>query len=393
MMKQIPLHEPEFDYLDEQVVVETLRSAWVSSGGPKVVEFESNFSKYCGAKHAVSVSNGTVGLSLILDALARESGITGTFAVLVPNLTFIATANSVVHAGGVPFFFDTEPGSFNSGANQIEIALNTYFRKEGSRWIHKDSRIPLLGVMPAHIMGWCGEIRGIRDFCATQGIEMVEDAAESLGSFLCSKEHLGRLGRASCFSFNGNKILTTGGGGMVITDDDSFAKRLKHLSTTAKTDALRFVHDEVGYNYRLVNILAALGCSQLQKLPARLSRKKEVFEFYKANLNKLEGVRVYEEQTCISNHWLVNLVFESNFLREKALSLLNEQGIHARPLWTPNHLQPAYKEFHQGGRKFFNSFGIWETTLSVPSSPQLSASDLSRIIELIAAVFDRKPTR
>lgn len=389
-MNQISLHEPEFDRLDEQAVLETLRSAWVSTGGPKVSEFEAEFARYVGAKHAVSVSNGTVGLSLMLTTLARERGITGTFAVLVPNLTFIATANAVVHAGGVPTFFDTKPGSFNPGVEQIEIALLANFRTVNGTWLHKDSGIPLLAVMPAHIMGWCGEIEDIRNFCLNQGIDMLEDAAESLGSLLPNEQHLGRHGKASCFSFNGNKILTTGGGGMIVTDDDTFAKRLKHLSTTAKTDGLRFVHDEVGFNYRLVNILAALGCTQLQKLPARLARKKEIFDTYKASLNKFSQVRVYDEQLCISNNWLVNLIFETKSLREETLSALNEQGIQARPLWTPNHLQPAYKGYQQSRPSFPNSTEIWEKALSVPSSPQLSENDLSRICEIISDVIVRK---
>ena len=392
-MKQISLHEPEFDSLDEQAVLETLRSAWVSTGGPKVNEFEAEFARYVGAKHAVSVSNGTVGLSLMLTTLAREKGISGAFVVLVPNLTFIATANAVVHAGGVPTFFDTKPGSFNPGVEQIEKALYANFRRVKNTWLHKGSEIPLLAVMPAHIMGWCGEIEEIRDFCESLGIDMLEDAAESLGSFLPNQRHLGRHGKASCFSFNGNKILTTGGGGMIVTEDDSFAKRLKHLSTTAKTDGLRFVHDEVGFNYRLVNILAAIGCTQLQKLPFRLARKKEIFDSYKVSLNKFSQVKVYEEPSCISNNWLVNLIFETNSLREEALSALNEHGIQARPLWTPNHLQPAYAAYHQSDLYFPNSTDIWEKALSVPSSPQLSENDLTRICELIADVIVRKRTR
>lgn len=391
-MRQISLHEPEFDLEDERAVLETLRSAWVSTGGPKVIEFENELSKYVGSKYGISVSNGTVGLSLMLTALARERGISGTFAVLVPNLTFIATANAVVHSGGLPVFFDTKPESLNPGVEQIEGALHTNFRKDKVGWALKDSGIPLLAVMPAHIMGWCGDIREIKDFCLKNGIDLLEDAAESLGSFLPTKEHLGRLGRASCFSFNGNKILTTGGGGMIVTDDEVFASRLKHLSTTAKTDGFRFVHDEIGFNYRLVNILAALGCSQLKKLPERINRKKEIFEFYKSNLNPLGQVSVYEEQSCRSNYWLTNLIFESSVLMEDVLVSLNEHGIQARPLWTPNHLQPAYKYFRRKGQHFPNSTEVWKKVISLPSSPQLTDADLIRICDVVASIVDRKLT-
>jgi perosamine synthetase len=382
-MQWISLHEPEFDELDEQSVLGALRSAWVSTGGPLVDEFELEFARYVGTDFAVSVSNGTLGLSLMITALARMRGVDGRFSVLVPNLTFIATANAVVHAGGMPVFFDTSPGCLNATRQQIEETLERSFRKKDGHWEHKETALPLLAVMPAHIMGWRGGVPEIAQFCSTEGLTLLEDACESLGSFSCAGEHFGKHGLASGFSFNGNKILTTGGGGMIVTDNVEFGKRLKHLSTTAKTDGLRFIHDEVGYNYRLVNILAALGCTQLKKLPARLARKKEIFALYAKCLERETDVSVYQEPDCLPNNWLVNLVFSSEQHRERALRRLNSSGVQARPLWTLNHLQPAYSSFVGQSVIFPNSSDMWKRCLSVPSSPQLSNAQIEQICMLM----------
>lgn len=378
----IPLHEPTFDEADETAVVETLRSAWVSTGGPKVTEFEAQFAEYVGVEHAVSVCNGTVGLSLALTVLARERKIMGSFMVLVPNLTFIATANAVVQAGGVPVFFDTAPECLNAGLAQIQASLSKNFKQDPAEhgWRHKESQLPLLAIMPAHIMGWGGEILKIAQFCQENQIPLIEDAAESLGSRHLSGEHFGKLGSMTVFSFNGNKILTTGGGGMVVTRSAHLAHRIKHLSTTAKTDGFRFEHDEVGFNYRLVNILAALGCSQLQKLNGRLDLKAEIFKNYQRHLSSTP-LKLYQETQCHPNHWLVNVVCESLEQRERILSHLNEHKVQARPIWKLNHTQPALKSFcdSRNDGDYPNSIEMWKKVVSLPSSPHLTSGQIEFI--------------
>lgn len=383
----ISLHEPSFDATDEQFLLETIRSSWVSTGGPFVDRFEREFAQYIGAKHAVSVVNGTVGLQLMLDTLSRTKGIAAPFEVLIPTLTFAATAAAVVHAGGRPVLVDCAEGTFNLDVQQIGNFIRSKYRREKDTWVSQKTGLPLLAIMPAHIMGWTCDMSALASISSELNVSVLEDAAEAFGCCKTPSQHVGRDGLASCFSFNGNKILTTGAGGMIVTDSSEFAARLKHLSTTAKTDALRFCHDEVGYNYRMPNLIAALGCSQLAKMPARLSRKKSIFEKY---LRGFEGsaIRVYNDESCISNHWLVNVVFQSEELRERALKSLLSTDIQARPLWTPIHRQSAYKTYLQDGREFPNSEWMWKRTLSLPSSPQLEDESIDRIVGIILASQD-----
>ena len=387
---QINLHEPFFDSTDEEFVLQTLRSSWVSTGGPFVDRFEKEFASFTGFKHAISVCNGTIALELMLDTLARTLGVSAPFDVLVPTLSFIATANSVVHAGGRPIFVDCEENSLNLSANQIKkmILDNYVLDTRSGMWKSKLSGNPILCIMPAHLMGYTTNLGRLHELNVELKIPILEDAAEALGCINTSTgKHVGYTGLAAGFSFNGNKILTTGGGGMIVTNDDKFAARLKHLSTTAKTDGLRFLHDEVGYNYRLVNILAALGCSQLTKLPERLERKKRIFELYKQAFLGSEEVQLHEEAGTISNHWLVNLRFRSLAKRETVLLYLNSKGIQARPLWELNHRQLAYKSFSQPSNSFEMAQRIWETTLSVPSSPQLDDLTIKSICsEILGAL-------
>lgn len=381
---QLPLHEPQFDENDESYVIDCLRSTWVSTGGPYVERFERNFAEYTGAKHAVSVCNGTVGLQLALEVLAKESGIESPFEVLVPTLTFIATANAVVHAGGHPVFMDCAENSYNICPKEVFLRIRNEYRLVGTRWLSKATGRPLLAIMPVHIMGWTCDLDALSQGAAELGIAIIEDAAEALGSRTVGGGHVGHTGRAAVFSFNGNKILTVGGGGMLITDDDDFAKRAKHLATTARVDSLRYVHDEVGHNFRLINLLAALGCSQLLKLDERLVKKKRIFERYCALLADHKAVVVHAEpHTVAANHWLVNIRTRNESDREKLLTGLNAAQVQARPLWTPLHRQPAYLEgsaTSQGHRDYPNADVMWRTSLSLPSSPHISDEQLSFVV-------------
>ncbi len=382
----ISLHEPEFDATDEQLVLETLRSSWVSTGGPFVERFEREFAEYTGMKYAVSVCNGTIALQLILTTLARTQNVSEPFDVIVPTLSFIATPNAVVHAGGHPIFVDCAPNSLNLCPTSVETLIKEHYSWHHSvkLWKSKTTNRPLLAVMPAHIMGWSTRLEELQAICSTLHVALVEDAAEALGCFSkTEKKHLGYHGIAAAFSFNGNKILTTGGGGMIVTDDKEFATRAKHLSTTAKTDGLRFHHDEVGYNYRLVNILAALGCSQLQKLPGRLTRKNKIAEIYKNCLAVSKKISVHEESNCISNNWLVNLVFQTETQREAALCALISDKIQARPLWELNHKQAACRQSPQPMKAFPHATAMHECTLSVPSSPQLEDKTIEKICSIV----------
>lgn len=382
----ISLHEPQFDERDEAMVLETLRSTWVSTGGPCVDAFENQFAKYVGSKYAVSVCNGTAALELSLDTLARLKGFDQGFEVIVPTLSFIATSNAVVNAGGNPVFVDSKRNTLNICNEAVIETIRTKYayKRENKRWYSNASQRPLLGVVPAHIMGWSCDISKLVDDCRALDLDVIEDAAESLGSLIDDSTHTGTLGIAGCFSFNGNKILTTGGGGMIVTNDETFYRRAKHIGSTAKTDGLRFVHDEVGNNFRLVNILAALGISQLEKLPQRLVRKKAIADLYSAEFSKT-SIKVHCEEMARPNNWLVNIVLYDCGQRDVVLNALNENQIQARPLWTLTHRQPAYGNHPQKNERFPNAEYMWERVVSLPSSPQISDDSIRHIVGVARA--------
>ncbi|WP_397600384.1 DegT/DnrJ/EryC1/StrS family aminotransferase [Silvanigrella sp.] len=379
----INLHEPIFDTEDENNVLEALRSSWVSTGGPFIDKFEKSFAEFIGVKHAISVCNGTIGLQLSIEALKIRYQVFKSFDIILPSLTFIATANAVVHSGGSAKFIDVDENSLQFSIENLRkyILSNYEYKADNKFWINRVTFNRLLAFMPVHIMGWsAAESHLLKGISEEFNLTILEDAAEALGTYNLDGSHIGNSSLAAIFSFNGNKILTTGGGGMITTNDSEFAKHLKHLSTTAKNDNLRFVHNEIGYNFRLVNLLAALGCSQLKKLKSRLVRKKEIFNLYSKFLNS-SFLTLYKQQNCESNYWLNCVVFDSFNLREKALTTLIENNIQARPLWTPCHLQPAYKTNNNLLLK--STEDMWNRTLSLPSSPQILNEEVKMISDLI----------
>jgi len=379
----IALHEPTFDSSDEAAVIEALRSTWVSTGGPFIDRFEKEIAEFVGAKYAIAVANGTLGLNLALEVMKRQSGVLGAFEVIVPTLSFAATFNSVLSTGGVPILMDAAIGSMQLDVANVECHIKSgyFFNTNEKLWVNKKSGLPLLAVMPAHIMGYGCNILALNDLCKDLQIGLIEDAAEALGVTLESGRHLGTIGNAGVFSFNGNKILTTGGGGMIVTNNKDFASRARHLSTTAKTDGLRFEHNELGYNFRLVNLLAALGCSQLAKLRERLESKQRVFDTYTRELEGYNQASIYTEQGFTSNHWIVNLVFNSFELREDALVTLLEQNIQARPLWTPGHRLGYIPNIRNSS--YPNADRMWRQALSIPSSPHLADEVIQHICGII----------
>jgi perosamine synthetase len=379
----IGLHEPRFTTDDEIAVLETLRSTWVSTGGPYVDRFEVDFAKYVGAKHAISLSNGTIALQLGIEVLKRLKKITQAFDVFVPTLSFIATSNAVSHANGNPVLIDCAPNSLNIDPEAVARTISTHYRRDASKnWVNKSSGNILLCVMPAHIMGWSCDMAALRKIASDYNLPIVDDAAEALGSRFKDGSHLGKGSLAAGFSFNGNKILTTGGGGMLVTDDDDFAKLAKHLSTTAKTDSLRYVHDQVGYNFRMVNILAALGVSQLKRMPETLKSKRAIPLSYQTKLRNTD-IQILEEPHCISNNWIVNAVFRSESAREKALKHLLSQKIQARPLWTPAHRLPFMTIENTLEGRFLNADDIWTRILSLPSSAHITEDEILQVVQAI----------
>jgi perosamine synthetase len=382
-----PLHAPTFTSEDEAVLLEALRSTWVSTGGPYVEAFEKAIAAYTKSRYAISVVNGTIALQLAFETQKRLQKISGSFEVVMPTLSFLATANSVVAAGGIPQFVDCGKNSWNMDNAALGAFLEQNYRKQDDRtWVSKHNGLPLLAVCAVHVMGWLVDLAALQKTCAHFGLPLIEDAAEALGAWTKNKTHAGSGSLAAVLSFNGNKILTTGGGGMIITNDENFAKRAKHLSTTAKTENVRYVHDEVGYNYRLTNLAAALGYSQLKRLDQQLAAKRRIFTQYKEALAENKKVHIHEEAGEATNHWLVNAVFANESARDTVLKALRSSAIEVRPLWMPQHMQPAYKGFSFYQSAFPHAKEIWEKALSLPSSPNLEEKTIAGICEKILSL-------
>lgn len=336
------LHEPRFAGREWQYVKECIDSTFVSSVGRFVDLFEAQLAEYTGARHAVAVVNGTAALHVAL----RLAGVIAGDEVLVPALTFIATANAVSYCGATPHFVDSEAASL--GVDPIalrEYLTRTTEQRLGVRVNKATGRI-IRALVPMHTFGHpapMAELLGLaRDF----GLALVEDAAESLGSYY-GDQHTGTLGVLGTLSFNGNKTITTGGGGAILTNDSALAARAKHLTTTAKLPhGWQYVHDEVGYNYRLPNLNAALGCAQLEQLPAFIEAKRALYSRYAAAFGGVSGVAIQREpEGCRSNYWLQTLVLdEANASHhDSLLQGLNQAGFMSRPSWTPMHQLMPYE--------------------------------------------------
>jgi perosamine synthetase len=313
----------------------------VSSVGKFVDRFEQELARFTGSTRAVAVANGTAALHACL----RLVGVEPDDEVLVPSLTFVGTVNPIAYAGAIPHFVDSEPGTLGVDPDKLAEYLEATLTggKDGPRNRETGRRVPVLVVM--HTYGHPVRLDGVAAVCRRFGLILIEDAAESLGSYY-RDIHTGNAGRVSAVSFNGNKTVTTGGGGAILTNDDTLGARAKHLTTTAKLPhRWSFNHDTVGYNYRMPNINAALGCAQLEQLPGFLEAKRALAARYRDTFRDVPGVRVFAEPPhCRSNYWLNVLLLEPEVegLRDAVLDATNSAGITTRPAWTPMHRLPMF---------------------------------------------------
>lgn len=337
----LALHEPSFAGNEWAYVKECLDTGWVSSVGKFVDRFEQQLADHTGVKRAVAVVNGTAALHVCL----RLVGVVQGDEVLLPTLTFIATANAVSYCGAVPHFVDSEEKTLGLDPAKLDAYLAEIAELRPEGCFNKESGRRIKAVLPMHTFGHPVDLDPLLDVCERYRLELVEDAAESLGS--CYKgRHTGHWGRVSALSFNGNKVITTGGGGAILTNDEELGKLAKHLTTTAKVPhKWLFVHDQIGYNYRLPNINAALGCAQMEELPGFLAAKRKLAEAYRSAFNGMEGVRFFgESDFAHSNYWLNVLTLEEKFAsqRDAILEATNSAGIMTRPAWTLMHRLPLF---------------------------------------------------
>lgn len=338
------LHEPVFAGRELEYLKECLDTTFVSSVGKFVDLFEARLAEYAGVKRAVAVANGTAALHLCLEL----AGVRQDDEVLIPALSFVATANAVAYCKAVPHFADSSQETLGMCPSKLRDHLDAVAerRSDGYAWNRRTGR-RIAACVPMHTFGHPVDIEPLAELCGRWNIALVEDAAESLGSFRDGK-HTGGSGLVSALSFNGNKIITTGGGGAILTNHEALGAKAKHLSTTAKVPhPWAFFHDQIGYNYRMPNLNAALGCAQLEELPGFLGKKRALASRYAAAFDGMNGVRFFREpRGCRSNYWLNVLLLDREHAgeRDAVLEATNKAGVMTRPAWTLLNQLPMYAE-------------------------------------------------
>lgn len=366
--RAVALHEPRFIGREWDYLKECLDSTFVSSVGKFVDRFEADLAAFVGAKRAVAVVNGTAALHVALVLAGVQPG----DEVLVPALTFVATANAVAYCHATPHFVDSEVRTLGMDAQALREHLRAATEQRNGLCVNRATGCVIRAMVPMHAFGHPCDIDALLGVASEFGIVLVEDAAESLGSYVGSR-HTGTFGRLATLSFNGNKTITTGGGGAILTNDEALGARAKHITTTAKQPhRWAFIHDEVGYNYRLPNLNAALGCAQLEQLPAFLQDKRRLYEAYARRFDSLGGVQLMKEpEGSTSNYWLQALLLEEDQapLRDAVLAATNDAGYMTRPVWTLMHRLPAFSACPQAALPVAES--IEQRLINIPSSAGL----------------------
>lgn len=384
MHKYIPLSVPSLKGDELKYVKECIDSEWVSSAGKYVDKFEQDIATYTGSKYAVACVNGTSAIQVSL----RLAGVLPGDEVIIPTLTFIAPVNAIWYNNASPVFMDCDDYYNIDVQKTIEFIKNETEFRNGSTYNKKTTK-KISAIVPVHIWGNACELRELASICEDRKIAIIEDSSESLGTFYNSGElnnkHTGTIGTFGCISFNGNKIITTGGGGMIITDNEKLAEKAKYITTQAKNDPIRYIHDEIGYNFRLTNIQAALGVAQLEKLPQFLNHKKTIYKKYSSGLKTVEGLEIAKTPSYASNnHWLNILKINENKYgesRESLMARLELNGIQSRPIWGLNHLQKPYRDCQS--YKIETSTYHVSSSLCLPSSSNLEINQVERIISVL----------
>lgn len=361
----IPLHEPKFIGNEKTYVADCIDSTFVSSVGKYVDRFEQMMAEYTGAKYAVATVNGTAALHIALKLVGVDHG----DEVITQSLSFIATCNAISYCGAKPVFVDVDRDTMGLSPDSLRDFLRSSTQQIGDGCVNKLTGRRIAAVVPMHTFGHPCRIDEIAKICEEFRVPLIEDAAESLGSYYQGK-HTGRLGKLAAFSFNGNKTITTGGGGMIITDDEALAKRAKHITTTAKRPhPYEFFHDEIGYNYRLPNINAALGCAQMEILPRLLESKRQNAKAYIEFFAGSGMSFVIEPNQAKSNYWLNALVLEDKRARDGFLKDLNEAGVMSRPIWRLMNELPMFKDCQSDA--LVNAKWLEDRVVNIPSSARL----------------------
>jgi len=358
----IPLHRPLFEGNERQYLVDCIDSNFVSSVGEEVTKFEKRVAEFTGSNYAVATVNGTAALHVAIELAGVKPG----DEVISQALTFIATCNAISYAGAKPLFIDVDLDTMGLSPSALRIFLEANAEKRMDGTFNKLSGQRISACVPMHTFGFPCRIAEIAEICADWDIALVEDAAESLGSYVGEK-HTGTFASMATLSFNGNKVITTGGGGMIITDDPELAKRAKHITTTAKVPhPYEFVHDEIGYNYRMPNLNAALGCAQMERLDEFLTIKAQLADQWDVFFHDRDVDFVKAINGNKSNHWLNAIIFDSRLDRDEFLKMTNGNNVMTRPIWTLMSKLPMFKDCQTDGLE--NSLWLEDRVVNIPSS-------------------------
>ncbi|RJR21778.1 MAG: LegC family aminotransferase [Nitrospiraceae bacterium] len=380
MSRTIPLSVPVIKGNEWKYVKECLDTGWVSSVGGFVNRFEDLVASYAGCKYAIATTNGTSALHVGLVAC----GITSGDEVIVPSLTFIATANVVRYCNAEPVFMDCNQDTLCIDTDKLRGFLKNNTYTENNTTYNRETKRPVRAIIPVHLFGHPSDMDSLLELSREYNLIIIEDATESLGS-LYRERQTGSFGRAGCFSFNGNKLITTGGGGMVVTDDEALAKNIRHLTTQARSDAVEYDHDAIGYNYRLTNIQAAMGVAQMEQIDEFIAVKRKNAELYRDLISGITEVELlWEIGPVQSNFWYITLKMPPDH-RKKLMKHLMSAGIQVRPIWKPLHQLPVYKS--SPAYNISNAGVAHDSCINLPCSINISEEDIRYVTDHIAGYF------
>lgn len=375
----IPLSVPNISGNEWQYIKDCLDTSWVSSVGSYVNQFERVTAEYTGAKYAVATSNGTSAIQIAL----MLAGVKANNLVIAPNITFVASINAIKYTGAKPILIDIDFDTWQMDVDLLEDFLINNTFVENNTCFHKDTRQIIRAILPVHVLGNIGDMDKLMSLANQYHLHVVEDSTEALGSYYKGK-HSGTFGLLGTLSYNGNKLITTGGGGMILTDDEELAKKAKHLTTQAKAKPDEYFHDEIGYNFRLVNVLAAMGVAQMEQLTTFLKRKAEITAFYNARLSKIEGFVNQKILVDVNpNYWLYTIKIPR---AKSLLAHFKNLAIEARPFWVPMNQLPA-NECDLYHTKTDVSNQIYDTCVSLPCSTNITDEQLETVVKHIEQFY------
>lgn len=368
-MKKILLSSPHMsdEGYEQQYIQEAFETNWIAPLGENVDKFEEELADIVGVKHAAALSSGTAAIHLALKAAGVGKG----DIVLCQSLTFSATANPIIYQGAIPVFIDSDEQTWNMDPKYLRKALEKYPEAKA--------------VLVVHLYGLPANMKEIMEICEEYQVTLIEDAAESLGSKYDGKA-TGSFGEYGIFSFNGNKIITTSGGGMLVSNNEERIAKVRFWATQARDNARHYQHSELGFNYRMSNIVAGIGRGQLKVLDQRVAKKKYIYEFYKKELSDFEQISFMpDNEWADSNYWLSCITFNNGFNPVVLMEALEKEGIEARPIWKPMHLQPFFEEYDYIGGDVAQT--LFETGVCLPSDTKMTDEDLLRVVNTIKKVL------